>query len=182
MPWIPPDMPPVRGFRRWLAWAASHDAPPLIQFVKYGLAGVMALATDVLFFTLSDLFLFPIGAEGARVIPLSEYETVWAWLGAMGSDVRVVNYLRCNLIGFIFSNFVAYSLNIKWVFRPGRHRRHLEITLFLLVSVIAFMLGSALGAYLVGRFGLNEYLAKSGNLVAAILVNYLCRKFWVFKG
>lgn len=177
------DMPPVREFRVWLAWAASHDAPPLIQFIKYGMAGVLAMGTDVLFFTLANVFLFPIGEASDSVSrPLSEYAFVFAWLEVMAADPRVVNYLKCNLIGFLFANVVAYFLNVKWVFRTGRHRRHLEITLFLLVSVFSFLLGSALGAYLVGRFGLNEYLAKGGNIFASILISYLCRKFWVFNG
>lgn len=180
---FPPDMPPVREFRVWLVWAASHDAPPLIQFMKYGLAGVLAMGTDVLFFTLANVFLFPIGDAAESVNrPLSEYASLGVWLREMASDPRVVNYLKCNVIGFFFANIVAYFLNVKWVFRGGRHRRHWEITLFLLVSLISFLLGSALGAYLVGRFGLNEYLAKGGNIVASILINYLCRKFWVFKG
>ena len=179
----PADMPPVRELRAWLVWAASHDAPPLIQFAKYGMAGVMAMGTDLVFFTLANLFLFPIGeAVDSVTRPLADYPSLAAWLEAMASDPRVVNYLRCNLIGFFFSNLVAYYLNVKWVFRGGRHRRHLEITLFFLVSIIAFVIGSALGAYLLGRFGLNEYLAKGGNIVAAIFINYVCRKFMIFNG
>ncbi|MCC5843656.1 MAG: GtrA family protein [Verrucomicrobia bacterium] len=179
----PSDMPPVREFRTWLVRAASHDAPPLIQFVKYGMAGVLAMGTDLLVFTLANLFLFPIGEAAESVTrPLADYPSLWAWMDSILSDPRVANYLKCNLTAFFFANAVAYVLNVKWVFRAGRHRRHLEITLFLLVSVVSFLLGSALGAYLVGRFGMNEYLAKGGNIVAAILINYLCRKFWVFKG
>ncbi len=183
MPCLPSDMPPVREFRTWLVWAASHDAPPLIQFVKYGLAGVLAMGTDLLVFTLANLFLFPIGDAGhSGTPPLTEFSTLWGWLSEIMADPRVINYLKCNLLAFFFANAVAYVLNVKWVFRPGRHRRHLEITLFLVVSVVSFVLGSALGAYLVGRFGLNEYLAKGGNIVASVLINYVCRKFWVFRG
>lgn len=179
----PNDMPPFRSFRVWLRWAGSHDAPPLIQFLKYGLAGVAAMGTDLLFFTLANLFLFPVGDEIGRAAPaLAESESFRVWLEALAADPRVVNYLRCNVIGFLFANGVAYGLNFKWVFKPGRHRRHIEIMLFLLVSAVSFLIGSALGAYLVGRFGMNEYLAKAGNIVAAVMINYLCRKFWVFKG
>ncbi len=37
----------------------SHDAPPLVQFVKYGLAGGLATATHVLTFFLVGFLLFP---------------------------------------------------------------------------------------------------------------------------
>lgn len=141
------------------------------------------MASDLLVFFLANTFLFPIGvaAEGVSR-PLADYPSLLGWLQALLSDPRVANYLKCNLLAFLFSNAVAYLLNVKWVFRAGRHRRHLEIILFLLVSVVSFLLGSALGAYLVGRFGMNEYFAKGGNIAAAILMNFVCRKFLVFKG
>jgi len=160
--------------RERLRMAASHEAPPWIQFLKYGIAGGFALLTDLIVFTLANLYLFPIGegeALGFRDL-----------LHSLGSDPRVINYLRCNLLAFVFSNVVAYFLNVKWVFRGGRHRRHLEITLFLLASFAAFVLGSLIGAFLLGALGWNEYFAKAGNVVGAVLINFLCRKFIVFKG
>lgn len=178
----PTGMPPIREWRAWLAWAASHDTHPLIQFIKYGIAGGFALLTDLVFFTLSNLFLFPIDPDSSVSLPTGGLAALGPWLSEMRHDPSVINYVRCNFIGFLFSNVTAYLLNVKWVFRGGRHRRHLEITLFFAASVVAFVLGTAIGAFLVGSFGLNEYLAKAGNVVGAVLINYACRKFIVFKG
>jgi len=183
MGFLPKDMPPLREGRAWLAYVASHDAHPFIQFVKYGLAGVCALATDVLFFALADFFVFPIGEglAGSPTLPDS-LAGIGQWLSDMREDPRVLNYIRCSVIGFLFSNVVAYYTNLKWVFRGGRHKRHVEMALFFTVSLVAFVIGVALGSFLVGSFHLNAYVAKAGNVVAAILINYLCRKFLVFKG
>lgn len=177
------EMPPLREWRQWLAWAASHDTHPLIQFIKYGIAGGFALFTDLLFFTLANLYLFPIDQGMGPVSPLEGgLGSFFSWSRTLLSDPSVVNYIRCNTVGFLTSNVVAYLLNVKWVFRGGRHRKHLEVTLFLLVSFISFLVGTALGAMLVGSLGWNEYLAKAGNVVAAVLINYVCRKFIVFQG
>lgn len=153
---------------------ASHDAPPLIQFLKYGIAGGFAMMADLIAFTLSNIFLFPIGEGDA--LGMQDL------LRSLGSDPRVQNYLRSNLIGFVFGNAVAYVLNLKWVFQGGRHHRAVEITLFLLASLVAFILGSFIGAFLLGALGWNEYMAKAGNIVGAVLINFVCRKFFVFKG
>ncbi|MCC5847986.1 MAG: GtrA family protein [Verrucomicrobia bacterium] len=179
----PREIPPIREWRQWLAWAASHDAHPLIQFLKYGIAGGLALFTDVFFFTLSNLFLFPIDPGATSLeMPSGGFGEWVEWMRIMRADPSVINYVRCNIIGFLFSNVVAYVLNVKWVFRGGRHPKHMEMFLFLLVSFVAFLLGTAIGAFLVGTFGLNEYLAKAGNVVAAILINFVFRKFVVFQG
>jgi putative flippase GtrA len=100
----------------------------------------------------------------------------------MGDDPRVLNYFRCNLVAFLFSNGVAYVLNFKWVFRSGRHSRHLEILLFFGVSFVSFLLGTAVASVLVSGFGLHEYIAKLGDVIAAVLINYVCRKFLIFHG
>lgn len=179
----PRSMPPVREWRAWLAWAASHDTHPFIQFIKYGIAGCFALFTDLLFFTLANLFLFPIDQGMAPVAPPSGGLAAFGeWIRLLLADPAVINYIKCNTLGFLTANVVAYVLNVKWVFQGGRHRKHLEVTLFLVVSFIAFLVGTALGALLVGSFGWNEYLAKAGNIVAAVMINYVCRKFVVFKG
>ncbi len=162
------------SLRERIRLAASHDAHPLVQFLKYGIAGGFALLTDLVVFTLANLYLFPIGEAGPAAMP--------DLLHSLQSDPRVLNYLRCNLLAFVFSNLVAYVLNLKWVFRGGRHSRHLEITYFLLASFVAFLLGSLIGAFLLGALGWNEYLAKAGNVVGAVLINFLCRKYLIFKG
>lgn len=179
----PTDMPPFREWRAFLAYAMSHDAHPFIQFVKYGIAGVGALATDLAFFYMAEWLFFPIEkAQAAGMAMPQSLAQLGEWFHTMAQDLRVQNYIWCNVVGFAASNVVGYWLNVKFVFRGGKHHPAVEITLFVLVSFIAFVFGTALGSLLVGSFGLSHHLAKLGNIVAAILINYVCRKFLIFHG
>ena len=174
-------LPRVWDLPGWFRALFSQDRHPVLQFVRYGIAGVAAMVANVLFFALSDLFLFPVGDAEGLGAPVS-WPEVGPWLREMSRSVPVQNYLKCNLLAFLLANVVAYALNFRWVFESGRHSRQVEVTLFFLVSFIAFVVGTALAAFLVGSFGLNEYVAKIGDILSAILINYVCRKFLIFKG
>ncbi len=141
------------------------------------------MASNVLAFFLAEALFFPIELQGGQTIsfPSSPGE-VASWFQEMGQDPNVLNYTRCNVVAFVLGNIVAYWMNFKWVFQAGRHSRAVEISLFLLVSFISFVIGTFLAGVLVGSYGINEYLAKIGDILAAIMINYVARKFWVFKG
>ena len=94
-------------------WAAfvSHDAHPFLQFVKYGVCGVMAVITHNAIFYALAYTQFP-AIEGMMVggEPLSD-------------GLRARNVVICNSVGFVFANLVAYLTNVLWVFQSGRHHR-----------------------------------------------------------
>ncbi len=87
-----------------------------------------------------------------------------------------------NGIAFMFSNLVAYLINIYWVFVPGRHHWIIEIGLFYLVSGVAIAIGTAMMGYLIRRFGMLTTYAFGSNLVAALMINYAMRKYFIFNG
>ena len=87
-----------------------------------------------------------------------------------------------NGVAFLFSNFVAYLLNVPWVFEPGRHHGLIEIGLFYLVSGVSVVVGTALMGWLIRRFGMRTTYAFAANLVTALLINFAMRKFVIFKG
>jgi len=177
-------LPGLFDIRGWIQAVFSRDPHPVLQFIRYGLAGVAAMAANVLFFALSEVFLFPIGEAGEAdflAFP-GRWSDIGPWLSELGTNERFQNYQKCNMVAFLTSNVVAYILNFRWVFQSGRHSRHVEILLFFAVSFVAFLVGTALAGMLVGSFGMNEYLAKVGDIVAAIFINYICRKFLIFKG
>ena len=87
-----------------------------------------------------------------------------------------------NLVAFLFSNLTAYLLNIFWVFKAGRHHWLLEIGLFYLVSGISVVLGSTLMGYLIHHFGLVTTQAFGANVLTSLLINYMLRKYVIFKG
>jgi putative flippase GtrA len=176
-------LPPWWDVKGWLRAILSRNPHPFLQFIRYGLAGVLAMLANLVFFAISIEWIFPIPEVApTETLPLQEQGgEVISWLRELTRDPRVTNYVRANVVAFLMANVVAYVLNFKWVFESGRHSRAVEIILFFLVSLIAFLLGTALASVLVGSYGINEYLAKAGDIVAAILINYVCRKFLIFK-
>ena len=150
--------------KQFLKQFAQRDAHPMIQFIKYGLAGAVAVLTHVIIFQLFAIWIIPAKAA------------------ALGDAVRARHAMLDNFIAFLFSNSVAYIINIKWVFEPGRHARHIEIGLFFLVSAVSLFIGTSMMGVLIRIWGINTDVAFLSNIVSAALINYACRKFLIFKG
>jgi len=131
------------------------------QFVKYGLAGVLATGVSFLTFTLLN----------ETVLPADS--------GQPGAS-RGWNFLFSNGIAFLLANMVAYIANRAWVFQSGRHAQWREVLLFYLLAGIAFMAGTPLGSLIVSLYAINEYFVFVLVLALSIMVNFLGRKFWVF--
>lgn len=176
-------LPRLWDVKGWLRAILSREPHPLLQFIRYGIAGVAAMAANLFFFWLGIYVLFSSpGMETATAVPLPTTPgELGAWLSAMGEDPAVAAYVKANTLAFLAANLVAYVLNFKWVFQSGRHARHLEILLFFAVSLFAFVIGTGVASVMVGSYGINEYVAKISDIVFAVLINYLCRKFLVFQ-
>lgn len=172
-------LPPVWNLPAWWREVFSRREHPVLQFLRYGIAGVAAMAANLGAFLLCEQFLFPVPPESEAV------QLNWGDLGNMlailQEDIRVANFFKSNAVAFVSANLVAYVLNFLWVFQSGRHSRSLEIVLFFGVSLASFVLGTLLASIAVNQ-GMNAYLAKGADVVTAILVNYGCRKFLIFKG
>jgi putative flippase GtrA len=94
---------------------------------------------------------------------------------------RSRHFVLNRAITFMFSNLAAYIANILWVFEPGRHTRSKEITLFYLVSGLSFFLGAMVGWALIKSLGTSTTGAYVANMVCSVMINYVCRKFYIFK-
>lgn len=158
----------------------SHDAPPFIQFVKYGLVGGFATAVHILTFFLLGFLLFPCVSPEDPLVRL---------VGLIGLEAPVVEEaLRAryavysNVLAFLVANTLCYLLNRLFVFRPGRHHVILEFFLFLSVSAISGGIGTVLIWVLVHQFGVHTTYAFGANILSSLAINYLMRKFFVFKG
>ena len=139
-----------------LAKFNDRDAHPAIQFAKYTISGGVAtviFSSCFLYFS----HLFPSTQQGGWLSPLP-----------------------CVLGAFMFSNAAVYWLNTRWVFTPGRHSVLLEFLYFTLVNM-----PGAVGGYFVlawmGQHGYSLVEKLGGFLVPNILINYICRKFFIFK-
>ena len=150
---------------------------PFVQFVKYGLSGGLATIVHITIFHLAAWKVFP---------SLQENDYAVAMLGLSVAEVdvatRSLNSMLSNGVAWIFSNLVAYLLNIFWVFEAGRHNRLVEIGLFYLVSGVSMGIGTGLMGFLIRYYNMQTTYAFTANLVSALFINYAMRKFVIFKG
>ncbi len=149
----------------------------LIQFIKYALAGGVATGVHITLFHLFAWKFFPaLQADDWAVkglhLPVAE----------LGDNERSRNSMIDNFLAFLFSNAVAYLINIWWVFKPGRHHWLVEFGLFYAVSGISVGIGTVLMGMLIRRYGMRTTYAFGANLVSAVLINYAARKFFIFQG
>lgn len=152
-----------KGSKLWLELILDYNAHPVLQFIKYGFVGGMATLIHAMLFTILNETFLP------------------ADLGQL-AEQRGWNFFWSNTIAFCCANLVGYFANRKWVFRPGRHGRWKEFFLFYVVSILAFLLGTPLGGYLVATFTINEYFMYCIVVTISVFVNYFGRKYWIFHG
>lgn len=152
-----------------------------VQFIKYGLCGGAALFVDLSVTFLTAVFLFKALGPGDEVVELFNHFGVSLPVVA-DKTVRMRNFLIDSSVAFVFSNLTAYLLNIKYVFKAGRHDRHREVIYFYIVSGIALLVTLALSALLIQGFGVTSSITKVVGIVSAVLVNYAGRKFFIFHG
>jgi len=155
----------------------SHDAPPLVQFVKYGLAGGLATVTHVLAFFLVGFLLFPCVTDNDPLVKLFGLIAP-----AVDEALRARHAIYSNVVAFFVSNTVCYLANRWFVFRPGRHHVAIEFLLFLAVSAVSMIIGTTLMGVLIQRFGIETTYAFGANILSSLAINYVMRKFFVFKG
>lgn len=152
----------------------------LVQFIKYGMCGGAATVVDVTVFFLLAWLIFP---------ALTASDPFTKLLGMIHLDIRSVseslrlrNYWIDKGIGFIFSNFTAYVLNVMFVFKAGKHKRYHELMLFYAVSLISFLIGTTAGDLLIRFGGLDTTYSYVAAAISALLINYAGRKFFIFHG
>ena len=230
---------------------AGRDVHPLLQFIKYGVCGVVAFTThQVVALVLGqtvfrdgefDLTLHdapteiqsggheviltrnggnnigialshrtglvtvpPDSAESARVRQLqARLEPLWSQrepipfrervaildaveeiTGFNRKSVREQHSVINNTLAFLCSGVVAYVLNVLFVFTPGRHSKWMEITLFVLVSMVSYVGGITAVKMVFKTFGEGPLLSVIANLGFAFtsaMVNFVCRKFIIFS-
>ena len=155
---------------------SGSDGGNLLQFVKYGISGCIATATHILVFHLVAWKLFFALQADDWFVKLLHLP-----IQKLDDKTRSRNSMKGNGVAFVISNLVAYLINIYWVFVPGRYPWIMEIGLFYLVSGVAIVIGTGLMGLLIRRFGMLTTYAFGANVFAALMINYIVRKFFIFK-
>ena len=155
----------------------SRDAGPFWQLVKYGVVGLLATAVQtVVFYLLATTALKCLTADDFTV----------RWFGfAQASDVsnfvRALRFALATGIGFTVANVFCWLLNRRIVFRPGRHRWHVEFLLFYAGASLATLVALGLSSLMIGTFGLMTSYAVVLEVVSSFFINFFLRKFVIFK-
>ncbi len=161
----------------------GREASPLIQFIKYGIAGGMATAVCITTFYIMSLFVLDaLSSDDIIIELLRRFAGIDINIEPLTDGIRMRNAAINNSVAFVISNFVCYLINIAWVFKPGRHHWAVEIGLFYLVSGVSFALGTGVQSLLIAQFGIQTTIAFGSNLITALLINYAMRKFVIFNG
>ena len=155
----------------------GREAGVLIQFIKYGVCGVAATSVHIVLFHLLAWRMFPALQENDWAVKLFRLT-----VRAVDDAVRSRNSMINNVITFVFSNLVAYILNILWVFERGRHNLIIELILFYLVSGVSLAASTPIMGYLIKRFGVRTTYAFGACIVVSVMVNFVLRKFVIFAG
>ena len=155
----------------------SHDAPPVVQFLKYAFVGAFATVVNLVVAEACAAWVIPcLGADDILVrsfgFPAAGIE----------EGVRAARAVGCNLVGFVIANIVCWLLNRAFVFRPGRHHWAVELALFFGGSALAVSVGSGIIYLLIRMCGAQTTWSFVVNVVSSVLINYVVRKFYVFKG
>jgi putative flippase GtrA len=177
----------------------SHDAGPLAQFIKYVLVGGIATAVNILAFYIAGWLLFPCLTDNDVVVRLVKRLTrrTTKVEGRRSKDdddattqrcndatnrSRARNAIFCNVIAFFFSNTTCYILNRLYVFRPGAMSVFWEAVSFFAVSAVSTFIGTACQTVLIRKAGMQTTFAFVANLVSALAINFVMRKYVVFNG
>jgi putative flippase GtrA len=148
----------------------ARDMPWTVQLAVYGACGVLATVVSV-----GQVVLL-----SKTVIPA--YEGMVVDGEPMTDSLRARNLLVNNTIAFLTTNVFVYFINVLLVFKRGRHHPWVEFFWFTVVNSISFALSQVAGPLLVRQFGVPTNLAILTNAVFAAAINFVARKFFVFKG
>jgi putative flippase GtrA len=142
----------------------SRDTHPAIQFIKYGICGVAALTTHSVLFALLVKYVYP-GLADLTADPMK----------------RALASVEPTVLIFFVTNLLVYWLNTRWVFTQGRHSRWVEFLLFTVVNLPGAVGGLLGQAALIRYLNWHPLLAMLGFVVPNVLINFVCRKFFIFK-
>ncbi len=156
---------------------AGREHTPFVQFIKYAICGCIATGVNISLFYLCAYFLLPALTANDPFVRALHLNVV-----SVTDAVRTRNSIVDNGVAFVFSNLVAYLLNIFWVFKAGRHHWLLEIGLFYLVSGTSATIGTFLMGWLIYSHGTMTSLAFGANIATSLLINFVLRKYVIFKG
>ena len=147
-----------------------------LQIVRYGVVGVASTLVQLgVFYLLASTVLKCLGSDDVMVRCLSLPAV------SVADGVRAYRAAAAQMAGFTVANVFCWLMSRRYVFVPGRHRWPVELALFFAVSLAAFVAGVALQSLAISCLGWQTTYASLLEVVSAFVINFLIRKFYVFK-
>ena len=161
----------------WLRRFLSHDSGPFAQFVKYGAIGVASTLVQMAVFYLLASTIY-------RCLGPDDWAVKWFGLPAveLSRFVRGLRFAVDTVIGFSFANVFCWLMNRAFVFRPGKYAWHKEFGMFFGAAACAMAIATGLSWVLIHWGGLQTSAAVVIEVVVSFIVNFVARKFFIFKG
>ena len=152
-------------YTAWQTFLRPENQHPMVQLAKYVLFGFLAVVVHSSVFGL---------LAWSRLMPhlISQGEPV---------ERRVIFFVSASTVAFLVANLFAYYTNSKWVFMKGRHQIMTEFALFVLVASVGFVVGLAVGIREMVAGSGGSWQASGALVISATVVNYLTRKFFIFR-
>ncbi len=147
-----------------------------LQIVRYGIVGVAStLVQMAVFYLLASTCLKCLGPDDLMVRHLG-LPSVF-----IGDGARALRAGIAQSAGFTVANAFCWIMSRKYVFVPGRHSWPVELALFFSVSLMAFAVGVALQSIAIDWLGWQTTVAAMLEVASALSINFIIRKFYVFK-
>lgn len=149
----------------------------ILQIVKYGLIGAFATAINLIVAELAAAYVWPCLGPDDFFVRHCGFPSV-----VIADAARASLAVYCNLVGFFVANVICWLLNRRYVFEPGRHNWFVEYLLFIAGSGFAILVGNVAIWTLVKYHGMQTSYSFAVNVLVSVAVNFVVRKFFVFKG
>ena len=131
-----------------------------IQFVKFGLIGFMNTFINYGIFALC-YYLFSLRFEG---------------------DILKTLAIVSNLMAFCVTVFIAYVLQVKYVFDGGgQSKGRMLVKSYTVYGFSNGVMENVILGVCINFFGIIPYLAKFVPMFITIPTNFLLHKYWVYK-
>ncbi len=165
------------GFLGFVRKCLSHEAHPFVQFLKYGVVGVMATVVQLVVFYICAATVFKCLTPDDLAVKFLGLPSV-----EISETARALAALWATAAGFVVANIFCWIMNRLFVFKPGRHVWYIEFLLFFGVSLIAVGVGLGIQTLLIKCFGLQTSFAVFIEILSSLAINFVVRKLFVFKG
>lgn len=86
-----------------------------------------------------------------------------------------------NVVSFLTSATVNYSINRLWTFKSESKRIAHQFVFFMLVAVVGVLMNTSILYFLVKQFGLFDIVAKVIAVLVVMLWNFIINKHVTFK-